>query len=517
MHVDEVRPEGGTLLTGSSLGSAEQRRWTTPLLLLAATTAFGFALRFWHLGQWTFQATEMFTLRDSNSPQFRNPRPLGYLLNYFLVRPVLPLDEFGLRLLPAIFGVLAIPAMYYVTRRLVGRRPAIIAALLVAVSPLLIMYSQLARYWSLVFLLCIIYPILIYLGLRDQRRRDLVLGIVTGILAALAHPVSVILVGGPLLLVLVRLRPAHAVQLWSNQAARWAIILLALLGVAALIRMIPILHGWISQHDKHPGSGQFLLRPQPPPGLKQLLNMAAFVESLTVPVAVLGVVGLYLLWRERNQVLALFLASLAVFPLVFLSLVSLRTPISQYYLLPAVPVFFIGAGIFVDRLFDLDLRPRWLLPVTTILLVVAAGAPTLISDLRDGRRFDFRAAARWLDKQLRPGDIVFSDQPMVLDYYLRGAPVERLRRPEALDEAMQRLSPAEDQALWVIAPAPSHAFRANLKRGGLIFWMYDHCQLRTSVGVGRIDLRQDYLQVYRCPPLAPPPPGSQNRAGTRSG
>jgi mannosyltransferase len=499
MHRDEVRPGGGT----------------RPLLLLAVVTAVGFALRFWHLGQWPFQATEMFTLRDSNSPQFMNPRPLGYLLNYFLVRPVLPLDEFGLRLLPAIFGVLAVPAMYYVSQRLVGRGPAIIAAFLVAVSPLLVMYSQLARYWSLVFLLCTIYPVLIYLGLRDQRRSDLVLGIIAGILAALAHPVSVILVGGPLLLVLARLRPAHAVQVWSNQTARWAIVLLALLGVAAVIRMVPILHGWIRQHDTHPGSGQFLLRPQPPPGLKQLLNMAAFVESLTVPVAALGVVGIYLLWRERNQVLALFLASLALFPLVFLSLVSLRTPISQYYLLPAVPVFFVGAGIFIDRLSDLDLHPRWLLPATITLLIVAAGAPTLISDHRDGRRFDFRAAASWLDRQLRPGDLVFSDQPMVLEYYLRGTSVERLRRPEALDEAMQRRSAPENQALWVIAPAPSHAFRANLRRGGLIVWIYDQCQLRTSLGVGRIDLRQDYLQVYRCPPVLPPV--RQNRAGAPSG
>ncbi len=55
---------------------------------------------------------ELYTLRDSLHPQLRNPRPLLYLLNYFLVRPLLPLDEFGLRVLPALFGVLAMPALY---------------------------------------------------------------------------------------------------------------------------------------------------------------------------------------------------------------------------------------------------------------------------------------------------------------------------------------------------------------------------------------------------------------------
>jgi hypothetical protein len=57
--------------------------------------------------------------------------------------------------------------------------------------------------------------------------------------------------------------------------------------------------------------------------------------------------------------------------------------------------------------------------------------------------------------------------------------------------------------LWVVAPAPSHAFRANLRQRGLIRWIYDNCQLRNSTGVGRVDYRQEYLHIYRCPPLAP--------------
>jgi len=67
--------------------------------------------------------------------------------------------------------------------------------------------------------------------------------------------------------------------------------------------------------------------------------------------------------------------------------------------------------------------------------------------------------------------------------------------------------------LWIVAPAPSHAFRANLKSGGLIGWIYDNCQLRNTLGVGRVDYRQEYLQVYRCPPA---PQGSDS-ALSRSG
>src|SRR5919112_625700 len=128
-------------------------RWFGPWLILAVLVALAVVLRFWRLGDWNFEATEMFTLRDSVRPQWTNPRPLGYLLTYYLVLPFRPLDELGLRLLPAIFGVLAVPAIYLVTRRLAGARAALFAALLVAVSPLQVFYSQFARYWSLVFLL----------------------------------------------------------------------------------------------------------------------------------------------------------------------------------------------------------------------------------------------------------------------------------------------------------------------------------------------------------------------------
>jgi hypothetical protein len=59
------------------------------------------------------------------------------------------------------------------------------------------------------------------------------------------------------------------------------------------------------------------------------------------------------------------------------------------------------------------------------------------------------------------------------------------------------------EAVWIVAPAPSHAFRTNLKSGGLLSWIYDNCQVRNTLGVGRVDFRQQYLQIYRCPVSAP--------------
>jgi mannosyltransferase len=501
--------ESETVVSATVTGRRDERG---SFLLLAGLTLLALVLRFWRLGDWNFQATEIFTLRDSLSLRFTNPRPLGYFLTHYLVGSFLPLDEFGLRLLPAVFGVLAVPTVYLIGRRLVGTRAALCGALLLAASPLHVMYSQLARYWSLVFLLSTIYPYAIYLGVRERNRRWLALGCVSGILAILAHPVSVLLLGGLGLFLVVGLRREQLARLWSRKGVRWTVVLALALTTAILVRFVPLLQGWISMHDQNPGYGQFLRPPMPKPGLKQILYLSIYVESLTVPVVLSAVAGIYWLWQGRDRSLARFLTCLAAFQLGFLTLVTLRTSASQYYLLPSAPVFYLGAGVFVDQLFRVEssLRPRWLLPAVMMAITIAAGAPTLISDFRDGRRYDFRSGARWIAERVAPADIVFSDQPMVMAHYLPQHPVRHLLQDlDLLRGAMGELHQAgRGGVLWIVAPAPSHAFRPNMKQGGMINWIYDNCQLRNSIGVGRIDFRQDYLHIYHCPPAMPaaPPP-----------
>ena len=478
--------------------------------LLAGIILLGLVLRFWRLGYWNFQATEMFTLRDSLILRPTNPRPLGYILTHYLVGSFMPLDEFGLRLLPAVFGVLAIPAFYFVCRRLVGTRAALCGTLLVALSPLLVMYSQLARYWSLVFLLSTIYPFALYLGFRDRSKTMLAIGGVGGVLAALAHPVAVLLVGGLGLFLVTGLKREDLVRARSSKQGRWLLMLAAVFTAAILVRFIPVLHNWIAFHHGTQGRGQFLRPFQPAKGVVQLIDLANFAESLTVPVVLGALAGIYLLWQGPNRAVARLLACLAGLQIGFITLLSLVTPVSQYYLLPAVPVFYIAAGAFVDQLFQLGSawRPRWLLAALMLAISIAAGAPTLISDAIDGRRYDFRSSARWIAPRVSPHDIVFSDQPMVTEYYLPEHPVRHLNKDlDSLKVALGELRQENrGGAMWIVAPAASHAYRPNMKQGGMIDWIYGNCRLRQSFGVGRIDFRQDYLQIFFCPTTRPDAP-----------
>jgi hypothetical protein len=489
-----------------------QRQPSAPTIVLAGLIVLAIGLRFWRLGDWNFEATEIFTLRDSINPRLTNPRPLMYFLNYFLIRPVLPLNELGLRLLPALFGVLAIPAFYLVVRRLIGTRAALFGALLLATSGFHVYYSQWARYWTLVFLLSTIYPYVIFLGIRERKPRLVAFGILTGLIAALAHPVAVLPMGGLGIWILATpLQRDHLARLASQKRTYWvALVFVVLAGIIA-VRFVPMLEGWIFQQDSKVltgrGGGEFLFHTPAGLGVKQISYLLSYVDGLTLPLVLTGVMGIYLLWQRRERSLALFLVCLFIFPAAFLTLLSLRTAVSTPYLLPTTPVFFIGAGLFLDHLtrIEWELRPRWLLSATVAAMIIADGVPTLISQYRDGRRYDFRTAARWLDARLSPDDVVFSDQSGVMTHYLPQAQVQRLVADSVqLMQSVQVMHRAgRGGALWIVAPAPSHAFRTNPKLGSLNVWMYQNCQLRNTIGVRRLDFRQNQLQIFRCPSAVP--------------
>jgi hypothetical protein len=329
--------------------------------------------------------------------------------------------------------------------------------------------------------------------------------------AVLAHPAAVLLLGGlGIWLIATYLRRDQLSWLWSQKSFRWAAGLSMVVATAVALRFIPMLKAWIVERDRVP-RGEFLLHLPDMRGLKEILILSGYIESLTLPLVLIGGVGIYLLWQQRrDRSLALLLASMFLFPLVFILLLSFRTPISTFYLVPSAPILFIGAGVFLERLdgVDLGLRPRWLLPTTLVAVIISAGAPTLVSQYLDGRRYDFRGAAEWLNERAGPDDVIFSDQPVVMTHYLRAPEAQRLVADPPLLMQSERMLQESGRGgtLWIVVPYSSRGgHRTNPKIGSLKAWIYDNCQLRTVVGVARFDFRVNELQIFGCRPTTAVP------------
>ena len=123
--------------------------------------------------------------------------------------------------------------------------------------------------------------------------------------------------------------------------------------------------------------------------MKQLSLLLAYVESLTLPLVLAGAAGMYVLWQEGSRSLALLMACVFVFPIAFIVLVQIRTAVSTFYMSPATPgpLHRRPASFWIDWSGSTrTLRPRWLLSAAVAAMIFAAGAPTLISQYRDGRR-----------------------------------------------------------------------------------------------------------------------------------
>jgi 4-amino-4-deoxy-L-arabinose transferase-like glycosyltransferase len=139
----------------------DARRLGVPTLALLATiTAVAALLRFWALGRqgfWYDEATTAWLLRGTPGqllaqlPHTESTPPLYYLLAWGWVR-LFGDHEAGLRSLSALAGVATVPVAFAAARTLAGRRVALFAAVLVAVNPFLVWYSQEARSYALLVL-----------------------------------------------------------------------------------------------------------------------------------------------------------------------------------------------------------------------------------------------------------------------------------------------------------------------------------------------------------------------------
>ncbi len=112
--------------------------------------------------------------------------PLYYLLAW-LWSHLFGVREVGLRSLSAVFGTATVPLAYLAGRELIGRRAGLAVAAIVAVEPMLVWYSQDARAYALLVLLCTAALLFFFRARRTGAARDLAWWAVFSALALSAH------------------------------------------------------------------------------------------------------------------------------------------------------------------------------------------------------------------------------------------------------------------------------------------------------------------------------------------
>jgi len=312
---------------------------------VAALTALGALLRFPTLGAQSFWLDEATTVRlvgfdlggllSAVTREEVTP-PLYYLMAWAWAGLLGP-GEVGLRSLSALLGTALVPVAYLVARELAGRRTALLTCALVAVSPLLVWYSQEARSYALLALLGALSLLFFLRAARSGGQgADLAGWALASALALATHYFALFLVAGEAVWMLAVLRRR------SVLAAVGAVGLagLALLPTALAQQAGPGVE-WIGQH---PLLGRALLVPK-----KFLVGETGFlIPGARAVVALLAAAALLMVVRtepdeRRSAWWGAALGVLVMLPAFVLALVGLDYLLARNLIVAWVPAALVVA------------------------------------------------------------------------------------------------------------------------------------------------------------------------------
>jgi len=319
--------------------------------------------------------------------------PLFYWMEYAMLS--FGHTEITLRLLPAVFGILTVPVVYYLGSYAVDRNAGLLAAALIAFSPFHLFYSQEARMYSLMlfFLACAL--LFFFRAVKEEDVRWwLVFGLFSG-LAFWTHFYSGLLIAGVYIWHLgMSLKRKVKLSQLKGVACSLAILValclpLLVISLGSMVRMTSRAPTWGNR------------------GFEVLTTTLSHFSGYSAPIAVIFIalffIGMYMIWLTKQDTCSLF-AWLFILFLGGNVALSYFMPMAPRYFIGILPVFFIGIASSYLALtrFVPDRRIIYL----CLVLIVLVSVPGLLHHYTVVEKEDWRYVSDLLAQSTRPGDTV---------------------------------------------------------------------------------------------------------------
>ncbi len=478
-------------------------RWALPAILVLAL-----ALRLFHLGTESLWLDEGVSVRIARLPLADLIRaassdvhpPLYYLLLHFWIR-VFGDSEFLVRLPSVVFGWLSVLLVHRVGRKLFDGRVALAAALLVALSPFAIHYSQEARAYALLGLLALASFDAYVDGLGGWARGSWVRYLAASALLVYTHSFGwFVIIAQNLHLTLDLLGSrGHA----GARMRAWVPLQLALVAlfapwagalghqVSSVERAfwvpVPTLISLVKTAWEYAGSGVLLVMLAALAGLALLASWAP----------ARGVGGLDPTMRRSRALLVV--AWLAV-PVLFPFAIS-RLGVPIYVTRTTIASSFALYLLAADGILRLRLRSLALLAVTGLLV------PALLDYYRPVHKDPWRHVVAAIERDARPGDLVLVhagyNKPNVYDYYARRPDLEVMGFPIGTSEVSEATirplvaASVRHERVWLVLSRPndpaglitgalSRSHRETYRRAYMTR-AYEPSRTRAFVGIEVVD------------------------------
>lgn len=384
-------------------------------LLLLFFTVAGAALRLLHLGAKSLWMDEPLTVAIARLPwpQFARNWRYGegaFQGAYFLwMREWLRFGdtEAWIRLPSVLFAIASIPLLYVLARRLIGEKAALASAVLFALSPTDVYYSQEARSYTMTILLVLASTWFFVRAVEENHERDWLLWVFFSAIAFYSHFLSCLVLLAQAASLLVWREP----RIWRRMISH-GLLILALSAPGLWFFMLrgtahgPSLHEW----------------PRATP--KQMLHLALFLGGSGEKVvfsAILWMAAVGAIWRDRVRKLepeilwhGVLLIVWAILPVAILALVSIRTPLFvQRYMIFCLPATIMLAGRGMVAL------PKRHLGLWLVMALCVSSLVNIFMGYRKPRE-DWRSATAAVLASAQPGDavLIYPDYARTgFDYY----------------------------------------------------------------------------------------------------
>lgn len=378
------------------------------LAILTAITLLGAALRLLRLGEWSLWVDEAHTVRDVTVPlaHFWGTEQSGYPLSYLLLRGLLDWmpssGEGWLRLPFAFFGLLSVPTLALAGRAMVGPVPALCAALLLALSPWHLYWSQNVRSYAMLLFFGLVAAGCWYRGMRLRSWPWLIAAIGGALVAGLCHHSAYFLLAA---------FAAHglAIRVHARRTRALLVLMLGLVAAAAVPLVMPAF--------------QYFLRAKPAAGILHFAQTYTFFAGLPMLVAALG--GLAFLLAERTRSAAFLAAWAAVPSLILVPIGLFAVKVTAQYAFVTFPAVCLLAAVcaerFVRALPDLRGVTGRILAATPLLILLSGdvGRCYLYFTRQYGDRPRWREASEYVVRQGSARKLVLTTNEPSLRYYLQ--------------------------------------------------------------------------------------------------
>jgi mannosyltransferase len=413
------------------------------VIIIIFFIAIATLLRFWNLGTWSFWADEIFTVQDSI--KLPDTMPINPII-YMIIQSVFSkfgVSEWSARLGPCIIGIISIPFMYWIARRMFGAVTGIIASLLLVIHPWHIYWSQNARAYSLAFLLAGLSAFLFYEALEKNKVRYIIGALLLTVLSIFSYLHCVLLL--PVFFVYVILLPFLPVNIPKGLNQRNLLIFFVPFILALSSLFLPsvreyVYSGW--------GSNEW--------GRNALYILFTIVYSLGIPFSVASLVGGIhsLAYLNRG---GLFLICYTLVPLVIILAMSPFLNVAGYYLFFTMPAYLILAALSASELLSYASKSsRVLSSAILLILVVSLVAQTyLYFTVENGGREKWKDAFQSISGEVERNDYIVTPITRIGEYYLQKSNLLQLESVIGNLETFKNSWTKEKRDVWFVIDEPS--------------------------------------------------------------